>query len=586
MIGSRYRIAIACCIAALVTASAWAAAATWYVGTERIVYWWDYMMWWKWTVMLMGQMLTAPAQAVETVRGSLAHSEYPLLPAIPLAAWCAAAGTARLPFVLGITTIYGSAAAAALAFLCLGGKSRTTQPAIPTAHDPAMIQAVVPIVVFALWPLPFIVAMRGFVDLGAVAISFLILGLFFSAPADRWNIGRWLSIGALLAVLFVLRRYWAFWVTSFAIVVTLDALWQAWHLRQEPGRAWLRPLCAPAAIGAASAATAVAIAWPIIVRVLKTPYADIYSAYQMPAVGGLVSEIVRSWDDLLACNGVLATLIGVASLAGLVGSRPTRRIGTVLVAIAILSYLQFRRVQGAGHHHHLLWSSLLTAATAVFGTSLAGRLSLRQGWIAVAGLFIIGALQWSAAAVPAAVPLRPLVRGSTAMLPLVRTDLDDLERLVAGIDRVAAKLDGNVSIYCLASSAVLNSNILYSYSPSIHKPFRSALSVEHTADIDKRDGFPNGLVTADLVIVCDPPQVHQGEENQQVVVEPVRQLLAGEGIGNPFERVQAEFVLEGGVKTYLYVRMRAMERQHVAALSEALRQKYPDRPFVYEYRGR
>ena len=585
-ITARQRLAIACGLAALVTAAVWAAAAAWYVDAERIVYWWDYMMWWKWTVMLMGQMLTDPAKAVTSVRRSLALSEYPLLPAIPLAAWCAAAGTTRLPFVLGITTIYGSAAAAVLACLCLRRRddSAATQRDLLSHGDAAL--AAVPIVVFVLWPLPFVVTMRGFVDLGAVAISWVILALFFSASQLRWNIGRWLALGALLAVLFVFRRYWAFWVTSFAVVVTLDALWQAWQLRRDPGRAWLRPLAGPAAIGAASAATAAIIAWPMIVRVLNTPYADIYSAYQMPAAGGFFAEIARSFDDLLASNGVLATLAGVAAVAGLVARRDTRRIGIVLGAMVLLSYVQFRRVQGAGHHHHLLWSSLLTAATAVFATDLAARLPARRAWAIVAGLALIGTLQWAAAAVPAANPLRFLVRGSTSKLPMVRTDLAELERLVTAIDRVAAKMGGGPRIYCLASSAVLNANILYSYSPSLLKPFRSALLVGHTSDIDKRDGFPNDLVTADLVIVCDPPQVHQGEENQQVIVAPVRQLLAGEGIGEPFERVQAEFVLEGGVKTYLYVRMRAMERKHVAALSEALRTHYPDRPYVYEYRPR
>jgi hypothetical protein len=585
MIGTRQRLAMACGLAALVTAAVWAVAATWYVGAERIVYWWDYMMWWKWTVMLMGEMLTEPAKAVDSVRRSLSLSEYPLLPAIPLAAWCAAAGTTRLPFVLGITTIYGSAAAAALAFLCLGRRAMATEPADSSPHVSRLGRAAVPIVVFVLWPLPFVVTMRGFVDLGAVAISWLILALFFSAPQARWNIGRWLAIGSLLAVLFVFRRYWAFWVTSFAVVITLDALWQAWHMRREPHRAWLRPLAGPATIGAASAGAAAIIAWPMIVRVLNTPYADIYSAYQMPAAGGFFAEIARSFDDLLASNGVLATCAGVASLAALVARRDTRRIGLVLATIALVSYIQFRRVQGAGHHHHLLWSSLLTAATAILATALAAQLPPRRAWGLVAGLAVIGALQWAAAAVPDATPLRFLVRGSSSELPLVRTDLVELERLVTAVDRAAATMGGGPQIYCLASSAVLNSNILYSYSPSLHKPFRSALLVEHTSDIDRRDGFPAGLVAADIVIACDPPQVHQGEENQQVIVEPVRQMLAGAGIGAPFERVPVEFELEGGVKTYLYVRMRAMERKHVAALSAALREKYPDRPFVYEYRA-
>jgi hypothetical protein len=575
------RVALGCGISACVTACLWALAAGWYVGSEQTVYWWDYLMWWNLTIKLMVEMLMAPAQAVESVRRSLESSEYPLLPAIPLAAWCAAAGTTRLPFVLGITTLYGSAAAAGLAYVCRAG-SKESDP----AGSPGPAVAALPAVVFTLWSLPFVVAMRGFVDVGAVAISYVILGLFLAAPQGRWNVGRWAAVGALLALLFIFRRYWAFWVTSFAMVVTIDALWQAWQARSDPGRAWLRPLAAPAVVGTASAATAAIVAWPMVWRALTTSYADIYSAYQMPATASLLAEVARSTADLVAANGVLATLAGVAALGMLVAGRGTRRMGAMLAALAILSYLQFRRVQGPGHHHHLLWSSLLTAATALAATSLAARLRPGRAWALVAGLVVTGGLQWAAAAVPAGAAIRVLMCGSTAELPLVRTDLPELGRLVATIDRVAAEMGGRPGIYCLASSAALNSNILYAYPPSLHRPFASALLVRNTANIDKRDGFPSELVTADLVVVCDPPQVHQGLENQQVVVEPARQFLAGEGFGSAFERLPVEFMLEGGVHTFLYVRTRPIEPADVAALSAALRRHYPDRPHVYEYHPR
>jgi len=199
-------------------------------------------------------------------------------------------------------------------------------------------------------------------------------------------------------------------------------------------------------------------------------------------------------------------------------------------------------------------------------------------------LVVAGSLQWAAAVVPAATGLRFLMCGSTAELPLVRRDLSELGRLVAAVDRVAAEMGGRPSIYCLASSAVLNSNILYAYPPSLHRPFHAAMLVRNTSNIDKRDGFPNELVSADLVVVCDPPQVHQGVENQQVVVEPARQILAGEGFGAAFERLTDEFVLDEGTKTYLYMRTRPIKPADVAALSAALRRFYPDRPYVYEYR--
>ena len=329
-------------------------------------------------------------------------TDHPPLPALLRRLWNHLPGKRRFQLV----AVFGSMLASGLAEIV---SLAAVVPFLTVLADPGR-----------LWSQPWV---RGFVDLGAVAISWVILALFFSASQLRWNIGRWLAIGALLAVLFVFRRYWAFWVTSFAVVVTLDALWQAWQLRRDLGRAWLRPLAGPATIGAASAATAAIIAWPMIVRVLNTPYADIYSAYQMPAAGGFFAEIARSFDDLLASNGVLATLAGVAAVAGLVARRDTRRMGIVLGTMALISYVQFRRVQGAGHHHHLLWSSLLTAATAVFATDLAARLPARRAWAIVAGLALVGTLQWAAAAVPAATPLRFLVRGSSSKLPMVRTDL-------------------------------------------------------------------------------------------------------------------------------------------------------------------
>jgi hypothetical protein len=71
-----------------------------------------------------------------------------------------------------------------------------------------------------------------------------------------------------------------------------------------------------------------------------------------------------------------------------------------------------------------------------------------------------------------------------------------------------------------------------------------------------------------------------------MVVEPVRQMLSGEGFGAAFERVPEEFMLDGSTKTYLYRRTRPIEPADVAAVSAALRRHYPDRPYVHEYRPR
>jgi len=576
--GSPRRIIVASLLAAACTGSLWAAAAFWYVGSEKLVYFWDQLMWWKWSVKLMGDAMSAPLAAAQSFQRSLVESEYPLLPAVPLAAWCAAFGASRLSFVLGITSIYGTAAAATLTILCLRQApppSSATPLSLPTAFLPAAI--------WTLWSLPFVVSMRGFVEVGGVALAYGILGLFFSIQPGRVAVGRWLAIGGLLAGLFLFRRIWAYWITSFGMFLALDAAWQVWQARHMSVRERAMRAVPPFIIGGAAFVTAALVAWPTVVRVLTTSYSDMYSGYQVYAEGGGLAEVLRVARDLLATNGVIETLLGLIGLAGLIAAGSMRRLGVCLVTTSVLSYLHFRGVQSPGLHHHLLWTSMLTAATAAYSQVLVNRLPPRLATAVMIGLLVLGGVQWVAAVVPGAEPLRGLVLGSRAQLPIVRHDLPELDRLVQGIDHTVASLGGRPKIYCLSSSPVLNQGVLYAYSPSRRRPFRSGLLLVHTADVDKRDGFPRDLVSADIVVVADPPQLHLSSRDQQVVIEPVKQILSGQGFGEPFERVDAEFLLEGSVKVYLYVRRRPIEKKHIIALSQSLEPHYPDSPFVYSY---
>jgi hypothetical protein len=107
----------------------------------------------------------------------------------------------------------------------------------------------------------------------------------------------------------------------------------------------------------------------------------------------------------------------------------------------------------------------------------------------------------------------------------------------------------------------------------------------YAPDVDKRDGFPQALPTADIVVTTDPPQIHLAAEDQQVILEPARQLAEKVGIGAAFERLEGEYTLDGGAKAFLYRRTRPVTAEEIAELSAALQRSYPDRPYVFQHQG-
>jgi len=565
-------------------------AAFWYVSSENTIYYWDYIGWWERSAILSMWLRQSPLLAIKAVLESINSSDYNLLAAVPLAGWIGLGGQSRTWFVLGLVTIYGTLSAIAFALLCSrfpASMHSATTAELPKTfqagfEDKPLLVAMIAPIVWTTWSLPFVVAMRGFVDLGACAITFLAWQLYLACRSDSWNVRRAVVIGMLLALLFLFRRYWAFWISSFGIVTAVDAAMSAWQLRKRNSDAWYKPLAVPALIGLSSLAALLIVAFPLVARTLTTSYGDIYSAYQKGAHLGVIG---RAFSDLLETireNGLIATLLGMTSLAWLCLFPDTRRIGLLLTAHTLLCYLQFRRVQAPGLQHYLLWCTGLTTATALCATAIAYRLTATRKWIPAVSLLAAGALQMMAAFVPAAQPIRFLMAGNGTQLPLVRGDIAELERMVNDIDK-EARDKGSQRIYCAASSPVLNFTTLVGYSPSLGKPFLSAGLLGHTADVDKRDGFPRDLLAADLVIVTDPPQTHLDPADQQVVVVPVSQLRGQIGIGAAFEPVDGEYQLDVGVRAFLYRRSRPLTIDDVLPLSDALRRCYPDRPYIYEY---
>ena len=103
--------------------------------------------------------------------------------------------------------------------------------------------------------------------------------------------------------------------------------------------------------------------------------------------------------------------------------------------------------------------------------------------------------------------------------------------------------------------------------------------------MDKFEGFPQELLTARYVIVTDPIQYHLRPGDQRVVGIPAELIVTGKNIGTSFVKLPYEFFLDGGVKCYLYKKIKEFDRSDLTMLSQMFRNYYPDRPNIYHIGG-
>jgi hypothetical protein len=181
----------------------------------------------------------------------------------------------------------------------------------------------------------------------------------------------------------------------------------------------------------------------------------------------------------------------------------------------------FTRTQNFGSHHYYL----LIPQIEVFAGALAGALaSIRHAALRAtlcAGLGSILLLDFLSAFVPGVQPaLGPLAAAfaSRVYYPMVRDDLDEVARLTRVLD--ALTHDGSEKIYVLASSLVLNEDVLR----NAHLVDASLPDLEprilRASHVDKRDGFPWRLELANYVVLTAPVGYHLDPTDQRVIGHP------------------------------------------------------------------
>ena len=541
--------------------------AYWSQSQTSYVYFWDYRNYWEKTESLHALLVAGHWRDALALFTSTYTSNYSLLPAVgPALLTLATGGPTRIGYALAITALY---AVPAYLMVCLLGRRWLDRHGAdhPQAAGQEGVLAAFP--VLAGLPAFFGTTLYLMPDIGGVVLvvaALLTASTLVDAIAQPggqespWRPSGALfrssvSLGLLLAVMFVFRRWYAFSAAGIGISVALLvllAVWRAGGLR----RVLLSRALASVVLIAFSAMPL--LGW-FIFAWSNDPgqhdYARLYSSYRVT-----LAQDVLVFAQLF---GVAAPLLCIASALWVFRRGKDRPLFFLVTVSTLLAVLMFLAVQSPGRHHYYLLMPLMGSLLAV----LSLRISRRFGLVGVAGLtLLLAGGGWLATRPAGEAPRVALFAGYQDIRPRQQEHADSLIALTRWLERP----ENRSSRFCLVASSVeINQGMfrqLWQITPEIGRDAYAQRMVR-LGQVDSIDGPPvPGLRECGIFLVGVPFQFHL-RRDQQFSMEIIQQdLVTGSGIGSAVSRDPEVFRFGDGVEIRAYRTVRQISGQEYDAL--------------------
>jgi len=536
-----------------------------FIKKEHYIYFWDYSIYWENVMTITERFPKNPYNTIKELYLSVAvrGDDYNLFPAFLLMPVALCFGSGRLAYILSIVNVFAFPAAVSFALLNI----KLNKLSLRSSPIPPLIAIALVLLSPNFWnPILF-----GYLDVGGVAIINTILLLYLRRYFSEQTTRDAVLIGLLIPILILFRRWYAFWAVSFYIASFLEqccfvSLKSAFRLKSY-GRIMLKMIL-PMSI---SALFLVAVAPTFTFRAVTTNYADIYSAYGTSLFGSIV--------DIIDWVGLLAFSLFLAGTVQAIFDKTSRRFSLFLSFQWAIMFFLFARTQWISAHHLYLFLPSILLFSALFLT----RLVSRYGTFVFTAVVLLLTMNFLAGlSADALWPQKPFswILTDSRHSPLVRNDIEEIDRMLDVLSKTLTNFDDRV--YVLASSTVLNSSIVRNAPLSLNRYAEISTKILQTHDLDKRDGFPERLLTANYVIVADPIQYHVRPSDQRVIGIPAEMILTGKNIGRSFVKLPYRFELDRDVKCYIYKKLGEFDSSDLTALTGMLKGYYPDRPSIYQ----
>lgn len=546
----------------------------WYVRQERYIYFWDYDMYHSFYRGLGEELVRQPFKAIDSVVASVRNSQYNMLATLFQMPFYLFFGSNRLAYIASIAVIFAFPAIVLFTVLIRTLEGRDSVEKKP--DDLAL--TFIALTVIALSPQTWVPVLRGYVDVVGLNVIFMILVLYFRKDWVDQVTRDLISLGLLLSLLILLRRWYAYWVVGFFFAASVSALVSYLQDRTQIKNLGLG-FKNIVITGMSAVLSFFVVAMPVGATMLTTNHRDLYSAYR--SSNSILLHVVLLYHHF-------GPLFIAASVMGLVTMAATARKGRVAFFIAVqfaTTFILFTRTQDLNDHHYYWVSVTIFILTAFLLREAYLRLKtrpLKTAFVgALAAVFLAHFLIVFHPGVGSAVSSANVVFPHIRKYPAKRNDLDQVYSLLSALSGLTRDSDGK--IYILASSITLNASIAVNGCADFDPPLTDLQwKVLPTHDVDKRDGFPFQLFEARYVVVTNPVGYHLAPEDQRVIGLLAGQLIKSEGLGRSYERLPFEFALEDGSTAYIYRKDKNFDAGDLRRISDTFVGFYPEHREKFE----
>lgn len=468
-----------------------------YVNSERIIYYWDDSTYWDICRDIVSGKMSPGFW--KNVYDSIGSSDYNYVAALPSAAWMYVFGISREAFVAGLVCMY-------------------VIPSILLMHHLARKLSKAPAFAFGaavfIMPVTMFLAFNGFVDVGGMLIALACYNLYYTRDGTAKSWYRYVAIGALLVLIMVFRRYFAFFSISFLTAMVIDCILF---------KAKWRNLIITCLV---SGLLLVTVLMPFLTGILLKDYGTLYSGYKYPVMTD-IKLITRYFGAIF-----IAALFVVPFVAAL---RKHEYRPIFLWIQVLVCAVTFILTQTHGQQHLLLYVPAFALLTMFMVNCIS------KQWMLIA-LCLVTAANFFSVFIDREQPGNIQEIKTVSLIPTFsmkpdsREDTQQILDLKRDLDKVIPE---GSTCNVLASSFVLNDSILRNAEPSLNAGVtREPDYIRSLPEVDSRDyGRLDEIYNAEYILVAFPSQTHLAPGEQTIVDEAVSSFDANMDIATAFEEV-------------------------------------------------
>lgn len=532
-----------------------------YVNTEQTIHYWDTSAYWRNSIDLLNTFNENKFDALKTVVDSM-HTDYNLLPVLPVIPFLAIFGTSRLSFVLIILNLY------ILPFAIV--MTKTIQIAFRGKYH-HLKYWVYPLIfsIFLLSPALLIPVFNGRPD----AICILILSLIFYliAKTRMQYISNYFTLGLLTFLLIIFRRYFCFLAIglylAIFIVKTIISIHQ-YGLNKNSFLKIIKLSLKLFASGILILALMLIFSRSLLARYLTNNYSDAYSAYMMGDFLRQVILFIRYYGLIFLIMVIAGIIISYIKYH----KTPVGELTSIGLISSTIVFLLFAKVQTLGDQHMYMFVPFFTFCIAVLVVYLHNL--KKYCFLAILPIIIIifiSIYSFTGTRANSCSAFCYFIGISETVRPTVRHDMEKLNELTNYLENNMQPKD---YVYVLSSSNIFNDDIL----KNLSLPSYPSFNISGVMHVDKRDGFPYYFFDASYIIVADPIQTHLTDGGQDVITYLANQIIVNQPSNLSLINT---YSLDNNVTLKLYHKDTKYSDGFLNETKQYFENKYPDHPFLY-----